>query len=433
MAECSIRRFNAQESTFATTFDAFMRGRSEQSGDAIAANVKDIINDVKQRGDNALFDYTQRFDNLPLDAHSIRISDAEIAQAHEECPQHIKDALSFAARRITDYHQHQLPKDWSYKDTFGNTLGMRWSAVDSAGIYVPGGKASYPSSVLMNALPARAAGVERIAMTVPTPNGDMNPAILVAASLCKVDAIYRVGGAQAIAALAYGTQSIPRVNVIAGPGNAYVAEAKRQVFGTVGIDMIAGPSEIAIIADGNTPPEWLAADMLSQAEHDEMAQSILITSDADYADKVEQAIKHILTTLPRCEIATASLNAYGAIIVTDSLEQACDVANIVAAEHLELAVEDTDYCLKRIRHAGAIFIGNHTPEAIGDYVAGPSHVLPTTQSAAYASGLSVYHFMKKTSLIGCTEDGFTALADATAALAECEGLHAHALSVTTRQ
>lgn len=433
MADITIRRFQTQDADFVETFNRFMAGRREDSSDDIADTVRTIIQDVRKDGDNALATYTERFDHVTLDASTIRITDEEVAQAEQDCPSHIKDALAFAADRIRDYHQRQLPQGWSYDDEHGNMLGMRWSAVDSAGIYVPGGKASYPSSVLMNALPARAAGVERLVMTVPTPHGEINPAVLVAAKLCDIDEIYRVGGAQAIAALAYGTHSINKVDVIAGPGNMYVAEAKRQVFGSVGIDMIAGPSEIAIVADGSVAAEWLAADLLSQAEHDEMAQSILITPDANYANKVEAAINSTLTTLPRRDIATASFNAFGAIIIANNMDNACDIANQVAAEHLELAVKDTDYCLERIRHAGAIFIGSHTPEAIGDYVAGPSHVLPTTQSAAYASGLSVYHFMKKTSLIGCSAQGFEALAEATAALAECEGLGAHALSVTTRQ
>ncbi len=425
--------FHAKDESFSAAFDTFMSRRSAQGEEGTTDIVRAILQDVKNRGDAALFDYTQRFDKLDIDADTMRISQEEIDAAHGKCSQKVKDALSFAAERITDYHQRQVPNNWSYHDDHNNMLGMRWSAVERAGIYVPGGKASYPSSVLMNALPARAAGVDHITMVVPTPNGEINPAILVAAKLCGINEIYRIGGAHAVAALAFGTQSIQKVDVIVGPGNQYVAEAKRQLFGVVGIDMVAGPSEILVVADGSVNPRWAAADMLSQAEHDELAQSIMVCTSADYAWHVETEMQDILSTMPRKEIAEKSLQAFGAMVVARDAEDACDIANLIAAEHLELLVEDTAFYQRHIRHAGAIFIGAHTPEAIGDYVAGPSHVLPTTQTAHYASGLSVYHFMKKTSLIECNKQGFDALAEAASALAECEGLSAHQLSVDIRK
>jgi histidinol dehydrogenase len=425
--------FNSADTTFATEFHAFMSRRTAEANTDVTLAVRDIIADVRQRGDAALCDYTQRFDAVTITPATMRITETEMRDAHTTCSREVQHALAFAAERITAYHAHQLPKDWSYADVAGNTLGMRWSAVDRAGIYVPGGKASYPSSVLMNALPARAAGVRELCMVVPTPRGELNPALLVAARLCGIDEIYRIGGAHAIAAMALGTDTISQVDAIAGPGNQYVAEAKRQLFGVIGIDMVAGPSEILVIADGSTDAHWVAADMLSQAEHDEMAQSILICTDANYAQQVQDAIEHILKTLPRAEIARTSLKNYGAIIVAETPAVACDIANKIAAEHLELMVQDTAYYLQHIRHAGAIFIGAYTPEAIGDYVAGPSHVLPTTQSARYASGLSVYQFMKKTSLIECSKAGFSALAEAASVLAECEGLGAHQRSVELRR
>ena len=424
--------FDAQDGNFDNKFSAFMNRRSAQGEAGTTDIVRDIIYNVKQHGDSALLDYTQRFDHMTLHAHTMRISHDEIDNAYAQCSKKIKEALSFAAERITEYHRHQVPKDWSYHDEYDNKLGMRWSAVERAGIYVPGGKASYPSSVLMNALPARAAGVKHITMVVPTPNNEINPAILVAAHLCGIDEIYRIGGAHAVAALALGTDTIQKVDVIVGPGNQYVAEAKRQLFGVVGIDMVAGPSEILVIADGSINPRWVAADMLSQAEHDELAQSIMLCTDKEYALQVQEALRDILNTLPRKHIAQQSLKNFGAIIVAKDSQHVCNIANDIAAEHLELLVEDSEYYLDHIRHAGAIFIGAHTPEAIGDYVAGPSHVLPTTQTAHYASGLSVYHFMKKTSLIECNKRGFNALAEAASALAECEGLGAHQLSVDIR-
>jgi histidinol dehydrogenase len=427
--------FQADAPDFRAKFQSFLTSRREETSDGVADAVRGILRDVRTRGDAALCEYTAKFDQLTLTADTMRVSEAEIEAAFTACAVEVVEALRFAAARIEAYHQRQVPEGWSYEDGVGNTLGMKWNAVDAAGVYVPGGKAFYPSSVLMNAIPARVAGVARIAMVVPTPHNVLNPALLVAAKLAGVGEVYRIGGAQAVAALAYGTATIPAVNVIVGPGNAYVAEAKRQVFGTVGIDMIAGPSEIAVIADGSVSAEWVAADLLSQAEHDSLAQSILITTDAAYGDAVHAAMLSHLETLPRRDIATESLQRFGVIILVRTVEEACDVANIVAAEHLEIAVTDAalaEALAAKIHHAGAIFMGAYTPEAIGDYVAGPSHVLPTVQSAAFASGLSVHHFLKKTSLIHCTEAGFNALAPATATLADCEGLQAHALSVRIR-
>jgi histidinol dehydrogenase len=427
--------FHADAPRFYSEFQAFLASRREETSDGVAEAVRGIMRDVRARGDAALVELTAKYDHITLTPETLRVSDAEIDAAFSTCPAEVVEALRFAATRIEAYHQRQVPESWSYEDGIGNTLGMKWNAVDAAGVYVPGGKAFYPSSVLMNAIPVRVAGVQRIAMVVPTPHGVLNPALLVAAKLAGVSEVYRIGGAQAVAALAYGTATIPAVNVIVGPGNAYVAEAKRQVFGTVGIDMIAGPSEIAVIADGSVPAAWVAADLLSQAEHDTLAQSILITTDEVYAEAVHAAMLSHLATLPRRDIAAESLQRFGVAVLVHSLEKACEVANLVAAEHLEIAVADAalaERLAANIRHAGAIFMGAYTPEAIGDYVAGPSHVLPTLQSAAFASGLSVHHFLKKTSLITCNKAGFNALAPATATLADCEGLQAHALSVRIR-
>lgn len=427
-----LTHFTTAEPDTEARLRAFLARRREETGADVAERVREIIHAVRDRGDAALVEYCARFDALDISADALPVSIEERDRTADLCPENVREALSIAARRIRDYHKRQMPQSWQYQDEHGNTLGMRWQPVEAAGIYVPGGTAAYPSSVLMNALPAQAAGVERIAMTVPTPQGILNAAVMEAARQAGITEIYRTGGAQAIAALAYGTDSIAPVQVIAGPGNAYVAEAKRQLFGTVGIDMIAGPSEIAVIADGSVEAEWIAADLLSQAEHDPMSQSILITDDNDYADKVIAAIETTLTDLPRRELALTSLQRFGAVVMTNDMDEACRISNLIAPEHLELAVSAPDILLPKLSRAGAIFMGSHTPEAIGDYVAGPSHVLPTTQSAAFASGLSVYHFLTKTSLIGCSPDGFTALAQPTATLAEAEGLHAHGLSISRR-
>jgi histidinol dehydrogenase len=411
---------------------ALLHKRKAQTGDNLSATVRGIIENVQIDGDSALVQMALKFDNMKINVDKLRISSEEINEIAADCAPDVRESLKFAHQRITDFHQRQLPKDFFYDDEYGNHLGMSWNAVDRAGIYVPGGKAAYPSSVLMNAIPARVAGVKQIAMCVPTPNGYINPAIMCAAQIAGVDEIYRIGGAGAIAAMAYGTQSIPPVNVIAGPGNAYVAEAKRQVFGVVGIDMVAGPSEITIIADGTVSAEWVAADLLSQAEHDELAQSILITNNEDYANQVNFAIKQYAANLPKSDIIQKSLQDFSAIFLVQDLQMAAELSNIIAPEHLELCVDAPKQLTPYLRHAGAIFSGAYTPEAIGDYVGGSSHVLPTMGAASYASGLSVYNFMKKTSHISCSKTGFTKLAKHGAVIADAEGLAAHALSLRIR-
>jgi histidinol dehydrogenase len=412
---------------------ALLNKRHAQSSGNLSEKVHGIINDVRQNGDNALIAMAAKFDNLTLTQDSLKLKSDEIASIANQCDEEVREAIKFAARRITTFHEKQKPKDFFYDDEFGNHLGMSWNAVDSAGIYVPGGKAAYPSSVLMNAIPATVAGVARIAMCVPTPNDYINPAIIFAAQMAGIDEIYRIGGAGAIAALAYGTATIPAVKVIAGPGNAYVAEAKRQVYGIVGIDMVAGPSEITVIGDGSVNPDWVAADLLSQAEHDELAQSILITNNADYAQNVLKAINNFVPTLPKSEIIKKSLQDFSSIVIVKDLEQACAISNLIAPEHLELCVENPNALKPMLRNAGAIFSGSHTPEAIGDYVGGSSHVLPTMGTAAYASGLSVYNFMKKISHIECSKAGFAQLAKYGAVIADAEGLAAHALSLRIRK
>ena len=392
-----------------------------------------IIDDVRARGDAALIELTAKYDRQTLSADSLRIGDDEIDVAMQACAPETKAALELAAQRIGDFHARQKPEDARFTDAAGVEMGHRWTPVDAAGLYVPGGLANYPSSVLMNAIPARVAGVGRVVMVVPTPDGQINPLVLVAAKLAGVDEIYRIGGAQAVAALAYGTASIAPVNVIVGPGNAYVAAAKKQVFGQVGIDMIAGPSEILVVADAENDPAWMAADLLSQAEHDEVAQSILICADNAYADAVAAAVESALKTLPRQDIARASWENFGAILVVNDLHaQAPELVNQLAPEHLELAVAEPDVMADKIRHAGAIFLGRHTPEAIGDYIAGPNHVLPTARAARYASGLSVLDFMKRSSLVKCDVDALAAIGPAAVRLAEEEGLDAHGRSISIR-
>jgi histidinol dehydrogenase len=395
--------------------------------------VADILAEVRARGDDAVLGFTERFDRFRPAADGLRIGEAEIADAVARVPPETLEALDLAAQRIEAFHRRQLPVGLDYRDDAGVGLGQRWTPVDAVGIYVPGGLAAYPSSVLMNAVPAKVAGVGRIAMTVPTPDGRLNPLVLAAARAAGVGEIYRVGGAQAIAALAYGTAGIPAVDKIVGPGNAYVAEAKRQVFGHVGIDMIAGPSEILVVADGGNDPAWIAADLLSQAEHDESAQAILITDDARLADAVAGAAEGHLSTLATAERAVASWRAHGAIIEVGELTaEAPALVDRIAPEHLELAVADPDELAGRIRHAGAIFLGRYTPEAIGDYVAGPNHVLPTGRSARFSSGLGVLDFLKRTTLVRCDADSLAAIGPAAMALAGAEGLPAHALSVSIR-
>ncbi|MGB4100628.1 MAG: histidinol dehydrogenase [Alphaproteobacteria bacterium] len=403
-----------------------------EAGRDVAADVAAIIRMLRDHGDSALIDLTRRFDRFDLDARTLRIAPAEVAAARRQCSAEVLAALELAARRIESFHRRSLPTDFRYVDGSGVTLGARWSPVDAVGLYVPGGMAAYPSSVLMNAVPAKVAGVGRVAMCVPTPDGKINPAVLAAAEIAGVHEIYRVGGAQAVAALAYGTASIAPVDKITGPGNAYVAEAKRQVFGVVGIDMIAGPSEILVIADGANDPAHIAADLLSQAEHDTAAQAILLTPDKALAAKVSDAIDAQLRDLLRRDVAMASWRDWGIVIVTRDLAEAADLANRFAPEHIELCVDDPDALLPAIRHAGSIFLGRHTPEAIGDYVAGTNHVLPTSRTARFASGLNVTDFMKRSTLIGCTPAALRAIGPAAVTLAEAEGLTAHANSVARR-
>ncbi|MBM85091.1 MAG: histidinol dehydrogenase [Rhodospirillaceae bacterium] len=392
-----------------------------------------IIADVRVRGDAAVIELTREFDRLSLTPATIRLDQSEISAARDSCAQDALEALAVAADRIEAFHISQMPDDINYEDADGVGLGMRWGPLDSVGLYVPGGMAAYPSTVLMNAIPARVAGVERRAITVPAPDGEINPLVLAAAEMVGVSEIYRIGGAQAIAALAHGTDTIQRVDKIVGPGNAFVAAAKRLVFGQVGIDSIAGPSEILIVADNRNKPEWIAIDLLSQAEHDTLAQAILITDDSDFADLVSVAVDQALADLPRNEIAAASWQDYGLIIVVGSIEDETPaLVDRLAPEHLELAIQAPEALAAKVKHAGAIFLGRHTPEAIGDYVAGPNHVLPTGRTARFSSGLSVMDFLKRTTLVRCDSDSLAKIGQAAITLARAEGLDAHALSISTR-
>jgi histidinol dehydrogenase len=424
-------RLDSRSADFAARFAAFADARRgvDEDVDAAAAG---IIDNVRQDGDAALIALTERFDRVKLTPATLRLQASDVAEvAHSADPKAVV-ALRLARDRIADFHERQLPDDIDYIDDAGIALGSRWSPLASVGLYVPGGTAAYPSSVLMNAVPAKVAGVGRVVMVVPTPDGVLNPLVMAAAEIAQVDEIYRVGGAQAVAALAYGTATIAPVDKIVGPGNAYVAAAKRRVFGVVGIDMIAGPSEILVVADKDNDPSWIAADLLSQAEHDTEAQSILITDDAAFADAVAASVEGHLATLKRADIARTSWDSHGAIIVVAALDEAPALVDRLAPEHLELAVEDADDLAARVSHAGAIFLGRYTPEAIGDYVAGPNHVLPTSRSARFASGLSVLDFMKRTSIVRCESDTVRAIGPAAVTLAEAEGLGAHALSVALR-
>ncbi|MBB4657859.1 histidinol dehydrogenase [Parvularcula dongshanensis] len=415
------------EAAFARILGA-KREVTAEVGDAVA----EIIAQVRADGDDALCALTSRFDRFELTKEALAIGQDEVEAAVRDCPEDQLEALRLAASRIEAYHARQLPEDARWTDEAGVTLGWRWTPIDAAGLYVPGGTASYPSSVLMNAIPARVAGVERLVMVVPTPDRALNPLVLAAAKLAGVTEIYRVGGAQAIAALAFGTQTIAPVDKIVGPGNAFVAAAKRQVFGHVGIDSIAGPSEIAVIADGGNDPAWIAADLLSQSEHDPSSQSVLFTTDAAFADAVEREAEAQIEASPRGRIARAAWEANGAVVTVRTLGEAAALSNRLAPEHLELAVEDPDALLAQIRHAGAVFLGRHAPEAIGDYVAGPDHVLPTARAARYASGLSVLDFVKRTTVTGLTADAIRAIGPAAATLADAEGLPSHAQSVRLR-
>ncbi|ODT71999.1 MAG: histidinol dehydrogenase [Pelagibacterium sp. SCN 63-23] len=424
-------RLDSADADFESRFAALLGGKRESSqdvSDAVAA----IIADVRRRGDAAVVELTNRFDKANVSETSLAFSAQEIAEAAAKVPANVRAALQTAHDRIKAHHEKQKPQDHVYTDAIGVTLGTRWTPVDAVGIYVPGGLASYPSSVLMNAVPARVAGVARIAMVVPTPNGEINPAILAAAEIAGVTEIYRIGGAQAVAALAYGTDTIARVDKVVGPGNAYVATAKRQVFGQVGIDMIAGPSEVLVIADSSANPAWVAADLIAQAEHGAGAQSILVTTDARLADAVEKEVDRQLALLPKQSIAREGWDEFGAIIVVASLDEAAGLANRIASEHVELALDDPQALLPAIRHAGAIFLGHHTPEAIGDYVGGSNHVLPTARSARFASGLGVLDFVKRTSLLGCTPSSLSALAEAAVTIAGVEDLDGHGRSISIR-
>ena len=416
---------------FEQAFTALLSAKREDSPD-VDDTVAEIIAQVRSKGDAAVIELTQKFDRIALTPDTLRITAAEVDAAVAEVSDADRTALELAAARIRAYHERQLPEDAQWQDDAGATLGWRWSAVSAAGLYVPGGLASYPSSVLMNAIPAKVAGVERLAMVVPTPDGVLNPLVLLAARLAGVDEIYRIGGAQAVAALAYGTDTIPPVDKITGPGNAYVAAAKRRVFGKVGIDMIAGPSEILVIADGDNDADWIALDLLSQAEHDESAQSILITTDKAFGSAVSDAVDARLETLERRAIAGTSWRENGAIITVPDLATAAKLSNRIAPEHLELCVADVDALSAQITHAGAIFLGQWTPEAIGDYVGGPNHVLPTARSARFSSGLSVLDFMKRTTLARMTPDALRAIGPSAERLARSESLEAHGLSVTAR-
>ncbi len=422
---------NINDNDFEKNFSSLLQESLDNSNN-VREIVTNIISDIRQNGDEALLKYCKKFDRLDIDKNSLRFSQDEIKKARQTVSTHIIEALEIAYQRILAHHKKQLPKDDIYQDELGVTLGTKWSAIEAVGLYVPGGLASYPSSVLMNAIPAIVAGVKRLAMVVPTPNGEVNPVVLAAASICGITEIYKIGGAQAVGALAYGTKTISPIDKIVGPGNAYVAEAKRQVFGTVGIDMIAGPSEILIIADSSANPAWVAADLLAQSEHGAGARSILISTDRELVREVEKEIISQLALLLRREIAQQAWQDFGAIISVNNLDEAFILANQLASEHVELALEKPEQYLPKINNAGAIFLGHYTPEAIGDYVGGSNHVLPTARSARFASGLGVIDFMKRTSILGCDSSSLAILAKPTITLAKSEGLGAHAHSVFIR-
>ncbi|WP_066652039.1 MULTISPECIES: histidinol dehydrogenase [Sphingomonas] len=424
-------RLSTADAGFASDFAALVSARREADGD-VARDVAATIARVRDEGDAAVAALTQRFDGHDLDASGWTIDLADCRAAYEALEPDLRAALDLAAARIRTYHARQRPENSDSVDDAGVRLGARWSAVAAAGVYVPGGRAAYPSSVLMNAIPAKVAGVDRLVMVTPTPKGEINPLVLAAAHIAGVDEVWRIGGAQAVAALAYGTDRIAPVDVITGPGNAWVAEAKRQLYGVVGIDMVAGPSEIVVVADGANDPEWIAADLLSQSEHDPTSQSILFTDDAGFADRVAAAVEAQLTTLATEAVARAAWDANGAIVLVRDFAEAMPLVDRLAAEHLELAVDDPQALFDRVRHAGSVFLGRHTPEAVGDYVAGPNHVLPTGRRARFSSGLSVLDFMKRTSFLQLDAAGLAAIGPAAVALAGAEGLPAHARSVALR-
>ncbi len=427
-----IRRLSANDAGFHAELDQLLAWDTV-SNDSVNDVVKQVLKDVRQRGDEALLEYTAKFDRLQLDsADQLEIPQERLQEALKNIPQDQREGLEVAAQRVKDYHEKQVMESWSYREADGTLLGQQVTCLDSVGLYVPGGKAAYPSSVIMNAIPAKVAGVPNLIMVVPTPDGEVNEMVLAAAAICGVDRVFTLGGAQAVAALAYGTQTVPAVDKIVGPGNIYVATAKREVFGTVGIDMIAGPSEILVYCDGQTNPDWIAVDLFSQAEHDEDAQSILVTQDADFAEAVYQSMNKLLPEMPRKEIIQKALEDRGAIIVVDDEDQAIEMINKISPEHLELSVDDPEALLPKIRHAGAIFMGRYTAEALGDYVAGPNHVLPTSRTARFSSPLGVYDFQKRSSLIMCSEEGANQLGKIAATLADGEGLQAHAASARYR-
>jgi len=424
-------RLDINDPGFEAAFIRLLSAKRETESD-VDDDVAGILADVRARGDAAVLAYTKEFDGFDLTQASMRVTAEEIAVALEACDKDVLNALQLAADRINDFHNRQIPEDLNYTDAVGIRLGYRWTPVAAAGLYVPGGTAAYPSSVLMNAIPAKVAGVKRLAMVVPAPKGAINPLVLAAAAIAGIDEIYRIGGAQAIGALAFGTDTIAPVDKIVGPGNAYVAAAKRQVFGAVGIDMIAGPSEILVLADAKNDPDWIAADLLSQAEHDTAAQAILITDDANFADLVMVSVDGHLKTLPRADVAGQSWRDFGVVITVEALEDALPLVDRLAPEHLEISADDAQTLADGVSNAGAIFMGRFAPEALGDYIAGPNHVLPTARSARFSSGLGVLDFLKRTSLIGCDSAGLADVGPAAIKLAEAEGMDAHALSLRLR-
>jgi len=427
-----MKQLSTSEQDFYQKLDALLAWESV-SDDAVTNVVKDIINNIRQRGDAALIEYTNRFDRLDVkDMSALTLDATQLDEALKRIPADQREALEKATQRVRQYHEHQKMQSWSYTEDDGTLLGQQITSLDRVGLYVPGGKATYPSSVIMNAVPAHVAGVEEIIMVVPTPDGALNDMVLAAARIAGVSRVYTVGGAQAVAALAYGTETIPQVDKIVGPGNIYVATAKSMVFGRVGIDMIAGPSEILVVCDGKTDPDWIAMDLFSQAEHDEDAQSILVSPDAEFLTKVKQSIEKLMPSMERAEIISTSLTARGVLIEVDDMQQAIEVANYIAPEHLELSVEDPESIVKDIRHAGAIFMGRYTAEAIGDYCAGPNHVLPTSRTARFSSPLGVYDFQKRSSLIMCSAEGASELGKTASVLARGESLTAHARSAEYR-
>ncbi|MCF6235850.1 MAG: histidinol dehydrogenase [Gammaproteobacteria bacterium] len=427
-----IKRLNSKENTFWSQLDQLLAW-DKASDDAVFQTVNGILNDVRQRGDSAVVEYTNRFDRMSVtDMAALDISSSRQQKALQSITAVQREILEFSAERIKSYHQHQKIESWSYTEADGTMLGQKVTPLDRVGLYVPGGKAAYPSSVLMNAIPAKVAGVEELIMVVPTPDGEVNDLVLAAACISNVDKVFAIGGAQAVAALAYGTETVPQVDKIVGPGNIYVATAKKMVFGTVGIDMIAGPSEILIICDGQTDPDWIAMDLFSQAEHDEDAQSLLVCPDAEFIDKVEESVNRLLPTMERAEIIEKSLSSRAALIQVTDLAEAAQVSNHVAPEHLELSVEEPESLVESISRAGAIFMGRYTAEAVGDYCAGPNHVLPTSRTARFSSPLGVYDFQKRSSLIMCSKEGASRLGVPASILARGEGLTAHARSAEYR-